>query len=157
MDSGGFGRKFPSKATIGVSRSPQNENITNSFTLATVNGVSSIEPSASSSSSDISSSSNAADYTEIRIRNRNRTHAAHEIDCLTARRPEFDAERNHRWTVNSVEKLPIKSYVIDKNGPHLSANVLWTNVNDANHCKQYTAADKAKWAHKSPINGNVAV
>lgn len=146
MDNGAFNHKPPPKVT-GLTRSAINNN----FTLAPngVNGrrFSCVEPSGSSSGgSDISSGSSRG---EIRISIPNRTTHGHQINVANHNRG-FD----HRWSIDSHDKLPPKRHVIDKKGHHISTNLL-ANVNDTNN--KYFVADKAKWTHKSPINGNISV
>lgn len=84
----------------------------------------------------------------------------HEIDYRDSdersgqRQHQF---RQHRWTVNSsTEKLPTKSYVIDKNLGLSNHNFVSTNNINDSHSKN-SNGDKAKWTHKTPIGGNTAV
>lgn len=182
MDNVAFNHKFPSShGTRSTSNSNNNndddDHDENNFTLATNRAIgrrfSSIETNGNSSSgsSDISNWSNEAAAAaassasgEIRTRNSTANHRReHEINY----RRDFDEDRHnqrqlrhHRWTsVNSasVEKLPTKSYVIDKNGG-LNHNhfVSTNNINDT-HSTHSNGGDKAKWTHKTPINGNISV
>lgn len=150
MDNGASKHIYPAKAN-GVTRSTVNNN----FTL-TANGVngrrfSNIEPGGSSCSSDISttSSNSSVGGGEIRIRNSNRIYG-HDINVANPNR----GGRDQRWTVNSVDKIATKRYVIDKTGQHISPNLL-ANVNDTHN--KYSVADKTKWTYKTPINGNIAM
>lgn len=180
MDNGAFNHKFPPSHGTRSSRSSNNNNNDddddeNNFTLASNRAMgrrfSSIETNGHSSSgcSDISNWSNeaAAPSTSGEIRLRNST-ANHRRENEINYRRDFDEDRlnqrqfrHHRWTsVNSsssVEKLPTKSYVIDKNGG-LNHNqfVSTNNINDT-HSTHSNGGDKAKWTHKTPINGNIAV
>lgn len=182
MDNGGgFNHKFSSSRGMALTRSTI-ANINNddddddtNFTLASNRArgrrFSSIETTGNSSSgsSDISNWSNEATTAaaapangEIRTRNLTANHRhEHEInyrrdfDEARHNQPQF---RHHRWTsVNSsVDKLPTKSYVIDKTGG-LNQNqfVSTNNINDTHSTN--ANGDKAKWTHKTPINGNIAV
>lgn len=145
MDNGYFNHKPPAKA-VGLTRSAINNN----FALAP-NGVSgfrysSIDVNGSSGSSDISSISSNSSGCDIRTRNRNAIHRNGGI---------FLNERNnnhqHRWTVNSIDKSTNKVYD-NKKGLNLSSS---TATNDTKNI--YAVADKAKWTHKNPINGNISV
>lgn len=185
MDNGAFNHKFPSshgtRSTINSNNNNNDDDDDgeNNFTLASNRAMgrrfSSIETNGNSSSgsSDISNWSNEASVAtpaisangEIRTRNSTANHRReHEINY----RRDFDEDhrhnqhqfRHHRWTsVNSssVEKLPTKSYVIDKNGG-LNHNhfVSTNNINDT-HSTHSNGGDKAKWTQKTPINGNIAV
>lgn len=136
MDNGVFNHKFASKS-VGLAQTAINNN----FALASTNRYrySSIEPSSSSASSDISCGSSGS---EIRTRNKHDIHAnLHRFNLAN--------ERDHRWTVHSVENK-----FGDTKGLRISANIS-SSVNDANH--KYSSSDKAKWTHKSPINANIAV
>lgn len=183
MDSVGFNHKFPSsshgtRSTISGNNNNDDDDDENHFTLASNRArmgrrFSSIETNGncSSGSSDINNWSNevaaAAISASGEIRTRNSTanqRREHEINY----RRDFDDDhrhnqreyRHHRWTsVNSasVEKLPTKSYVIDKNGG-LNHNhfVSTNNINDT-HSTNSNGGDKAKWTHKTPIHGNITV
>lgn len=182
MDNGALSHKFPSSHGTRSTRSSNNANdddddIENNFTLASNRAMgrrfSSVETNGNSSSgsSDISNWSNEAAAPapsvsgEIRTRNSAANHRReHEVNY----RRDFDEDRHnqrqfrhHRWTsvnsTSSVEKLPTKSYVIDKNGG-LNHNhfVSTNNINDT-HSAHSNGGDKAKWTHKTPINGNIAV
>lgn len=154
MDNGAHNHKYPPKAN-GVLRSTVNNN----FTLNAANSVngrrfSSIGASGSTCSSDISSisSNSSVDGGEIRIRNPNpNPNRIRENEYNVS---EQNRRRDQRWTVNSVDKVATKRYATKFTGQHISPNLL-TNVNDTHN--KYTVADKAKWTHKIPINGNIAV
>lgn len=170
MDNGAFNHKFPSSHGIALTRSAinnsnntnhDNDDENNNFTLASTRGrrFSSIETNGNSSSgsSDISNWSNEATATANgEIRTRNHRHD-NEINYRDFHEPGQQF-RHHRWTVNSstVEKLPTKSYVIDKNGGLSNHQFVSTNnINDTHSTN--SNGDKAKWTHKTPINGNIAV
>lgn len=176
MDNGAFNHKFSSSHGIALTRSTINTNNIDddesNSTLASNREMgrrfSSIETngnSSSSGSSDISNWSNeaiaiATANGEIRTRNSAANHRhEHEINYRDFDEPDQQQRqfRHHRWTVNSsVEKLPTKSYVIDKNGGLTNHKFVSTNnINDTHSTN--SSGDKAKWTHKTPINGNFAV
>lgn len=180
MDNGGFNHKISSSHGIALTRSTTNMNSNNNdddddennFTLTSNRAMgrrrfSSIETNGNSSSgsSVISNWSNEATAAGGEIRTRNLTTANHRRENEINYRRDFDDVRHnqhqfrhHRWTVvnSSVEKLPTKSYVIDKNGG-LNHNhfVSTNNINDTHSTN--SNGDKAKWTHKTPIHGNIAV
>lgn len=169
------------RSTINNNGYDDDDDDENNFTLASNHRAmgrrfSSIETNGNSSSgcSDISSNwsneATASGRANGEIRTRNSTTASHRHENeINYRRSDFDEAqrqnqpsqfRHHRWTVvnsSSVEKLPPKSYVIDKNGG-LNHNhfVSTNNINDT-HATKHSSGDKAKWTHKTPINGNIAV
>lgn len=178
MENGAFNYKSSPSHGTALTRSTMNinnnnENDDNIFTLASNRAIgrrfSSIETSvhSSSGSSDISNRSNEAKNTiatagnvsrEIRTRNLPSNHRReHEINYRDFDEPDYHRQfHHHRWTVNSsVEKLPTKSYVIDKNGLSNPNFVSTNNINDTHSTN--SNGDKAKWTHKAPINGNISV
>lgn len=178
MEKGAFNshRNALTRSTININNNNNNnESEDNHSTLASNRAMgrrfSSIETNATSSSgcSDISNWSNdtqtvsigatdRASGGEIRSRNSNAQHRReHDINYRDF--DETDNQRqfhHHRWTVNSsVEKLPTKSYVIDKSGLSNPNFVSTNNINDTQSTN--SSGDKVKWTQKAPINGNIAV
>lgn len=178
MDNGALNHKYSSSHGIALTRSTTNINShhhhdnddgggggddENNFTLASNHAMgrrfSSVETNGNSSSgsSDISNWSNEANG-EIRTRNRTGNHR-YERD-FNEQPDQHHQFRHHRWTTvnssTSVEKLPTKSYVIDKNSGLSNHHFVSTNnINDTRSTN--SNGDKAKWTHKTPINGNIAV
>lgn len=167
MDNGASNHRSKSSHGIALTRSTttNNDNFTLASNRAAGRRFSNIEASSSSGSSDISNWENEAPTVsngdsggagEIHTRNIANHRREHDINYRDFDEPGHQRQfRHHRWTVNSsVEKLPIKSNVIDKNG-FSNYSFASTNINDVHSTN--SSGDKAKWTHKAPINGNIAV
>lgn len=147
MDNGASNYKLPlKKGSVALTRSALNSNfaLAPTNTTRTVNGhrYSSIEPNVidgvgadSGNSFDINTNSSGCEY---------RTKNRHAIQ----RQGNVSLNPYNRWTVNSIETS--NKYYDNKKGIDTTSS-----ANDTNNI--YAIADKSKWTHKTPINGNFSV